>query len=85
MDKAREKIQGQMIPKGPHVIRHLALPTEGCSLEWIEAEMNTMDSEMAGAASWRLGKLSGAVYRAYSLVLKTQVNLILTGVRRRRR
>jgi sphinganine-1-phosphate aldolase len=63
MGKAREKIEGQMIPKGPNVIRHLALPIEGHSLEWIEEEMGTMDSEVTGAANWRLGKLSGAVYR----------------------
>jgi len=62
MNKAREGIEKSMIPKGPNVIRHLVLPKEGHSLEWIEEEMNTMDNELT-SANWRLGKLSGAVYR----------------------
>ncbi|KAF8585929.1 PLP-dependent transferase [Ramaria rubella] len=61
MAKAREGIVNRMVPKGPNVIRHLALPSEGRSIEWIEQEMNNMDSESSGA-NWRLGKLSGAVY-----------------------
>ena len=62
MGKARESIESKMIPKGANVIRHLTLPAEGKSLEWIEKEMDTMDSEVKGA-NWLQGKLSGAVYR----------------------
>jgi sphinganine-1-phosphate aldolase len=62
MDKAKLDIEKKMLPKGPAVTRHLALPAEGKSPEWILQEMVKMDEEM-GNPSWRLGKLSGAVYR----------------------
>lgn len=62
MGKARESIESKLIPKGANVIRHLTLPVEGKSPAWIEKEMDNMDSEVEGA-NWRLGKLSGAVYR----------------------
>jgi sphinganine-1-phosphate aldolase len=62
MAKAKAQIEHRLIPKGPKVIRHLSLPAEGQSPDWIEKEMNSMDSEASGA-DWRLGKLSGAVYR----------------------
>ena len=64
MGKARESIEAKLLPKGAAVIRHLTLPAEGKSAEWIEKEMDIMDSEMEGA-NWRLGKLSGAVYREF--------------------
>lgn len=64
MAKAKAQIENRMIPKGPKIIRHLTLPNEGQSPEWIEKEMTNMDSEMSGA-DWRLGKLSGAVYREH--------------------
>lgn len=64
MAKAKDEIERKMIPKGPNVIRHLILPADGQSLEWIGKEMDNMDSEVEGA-NWRLGKLSGAVYREH--------------------
>jgi len=62
MDKAKLDIENKMLPKGADVIRHLAIPAEGKSAEWILEEMIKMDQEM-GNASWKSGKLSGAVYR----------------------
>lgn len=62
MGKAKLDIENKMVPQGAGVTRHLALPLEGKSAEWILAEMIKMDEEM-GAPSWKLGKLSGAVYR----------------------
>ncbi|KAF8971234.1 sphinganine-1-phosphate aldolase [Flammula alnicola] len=63
MDKAKLDIEDRLVPKGANVTRHLALPSEGQSLEWILQEMDKMDTEMGGSGnSWREGKLSGAVY-----------------------
>ncbi|KAJ6625827.1 PLP-dependent transferase [Mycena sp. CBHHK59/15] len=62
MDKAKLDIEDKLVPKGMDVTRHLALPAEGQTTEWILAEMDKMDNELASAASWRNGKLSGAVY-----------------------
>ncbi|KAG1725430.1 PLP-dependent transferase [Suillus paluster] len=56
MDKARLDIEDKLVPKGATVSRHLALPEEGKSLEWILSEMTKMDGELGH------GKLSGAVY-----------------------
>jgi sphinganine-1-phosphate aldolase len=63
MDKARIDIENKLIPKGADVTRHLALPEQGQTPEWILAEMDTMDNEMGSGTSWKAGKLSGAVYR----------------------
>lgn len=62
MNQAKLGIEERLVPKGPNVVRHLALPEEGKPLEWILAEMEKMDSENQHSTSWRLGKLSGAVY-----------------------
>ncbi|KAJ7072019.1 pyridoxal phosphate-dependent transferase [Mycena amicta] len=62
MEKAKLDVEDRLVPKGPNVTRHLALPSEGQSLEWILAEMDTMDNEMSHLSSWRQGKISGAVY-----------------------
>lgn len=62
MDKARLDIEGKLVPQGADVSRHLVLPDEGKSVEWILAEMKKMDGEL-GHADWKHGKLSGAVYR----------------------
>jgi len=65
MAKAKQDIEGKLVPKGPSVIRHLALPLEGQSPEWIANEMERMDVEtggMNGNTAWKNGKLSGAVY-----------------------
>ncbi|KAF9507083.1 hypothetical protein BS47DRAFT_1373986 [Hydnum rufescens UP504] len=54
MGKAQTQIEDKLIPSGPDVVRHLALPSSGHDLQWILSEMDAMDSE--------LGRLSGAVY-----------------------
>ena len=65
MDKAKLDIENRLVPKGATVVRHLALPAEGKSFEWIIAEMDKMDEELGGKRGvWNEGKLSGAVYRA---------------------
>lgn len=70
MDQARLDIEKRLVPQGANVTRHLALPSEGKSLEWILQEMEKMDTELGTTTdSWRDGKLSGAVYRAYPLGL----------------
>ncbi|KIK69113.1 hypothetical protein GYMLUDRAFT_91502 [Collybiopsis luxurians FD-317 M1] len=61
MDKARLGIEQSLVPQGADVVRHLTLPAEGQSLEWILAEMDTMD-EQSGTSEWKRGKVSGAVY-----------------------
>ncbi|KAJ7594522.1 pyridoxal phosphate-dependent transferase [Mycena floridula] len=61
MGKAILDIEDKLIPKGAEVIRHIALPEDGKSLEWIMSEMDKMDNEL-GHANWKVGKLSGAVY-----------------------
>jgi hypothetical protein len=63
MDKAKLDIENRLVPKGAEVARHLTLPAEGQSPQWILAEMEKMDGELGAHASWRHGKLSGAVYR----------------------
>lgn len=64
LGKAKLDIEKKLVPSGPEVVRHLALPDSGKSLEWIREEMDKMDKEMGSSTSWKLGKLSGAVYRA---------------------
>lgn len=67
MSKARLDIEDKLIPKGKNVVRHLSLPSQGKSWDWILEEMNTMDAEMGGSLEpWAQGKLSGAVYRTLS-------------------
>lgn len=63
MGKAKLDIENKLVPKGPNVVRHLALPEESRSLEWILAEMEKMDQEHQHTSDWRGGKVSGAVYR----------------------
>jgi len=63
MDKAKLDIENKLIPKGAGVTRHLTLPAEGRSSEWIIAEMDKMDRESSAHSDWRNGKLSGGVYR----------------------
>ena len=65
MDKAKLDIERRLVPEGANVVRHLSLPSQGKSLDWILAEMDKMDTELDDSApeQWRLGKLSGAVYR----------------------
>jgi sphinganine-1-phosphate aldolase len=60
---ARVEIERKLIPQGKDVVRHLALPKEGCTLEWILDSMEQMDQEAPSHTDYREGKLSGAVYR----------------------
>ncbi|KAJ7646954.1 pyridoxal phosphate-dependent transferase [Roridomyces roridus] len=62
MDKARLDIENSLVAKGADVTRHLSLPAEGHTPEWILAEMEKMDQEMGKPNTWKAGKLSGAVY-----------------------
>jgi len=60
---AVRKVEESLVPRGPHVIRHLALPHQGRTPEWIVQEMDRMDREGPSKSdAWKLGKLSGAVY-----------------------
>jgi sphinganine-1-phosphate aldolase len=62
MAKAKLDIESKLITTGPNVVRHLSLPMQGRTKEWIDAEMAKMDEESGGGDKWKLGKLSGAVY-----------------------
>ncbi|KAF8313111.1 hypothetical protein DL93DRAFT_1201412 [Clavulina sp. PMI_390] len=62
MAKARLDIENKMVPSGPSVTRHLALPKMGHTPEWIKEEMDRMDREANSDCDWKQGKLSGAVY-----------------------
>jgi sphinganine-1-phosphate aldolase len=62
MGKAQTQIEDKLIPSGPDVVRHLALPSSGHDLQWILSEMDAMDSELGQSPDWRHGRLSGAVY-----------------------
>ena len=64
MEFARGEIDRKLLPQGEGVVRHLALPSKGCTLEWILDEMEQMDREAPKITDYRDGKLSGAVYRA---------------------
>ncbi|KAF8828699.1 hypothetical protein HHX47_DHR3000134 [Lentinula edodes] len=61
MDKAKLDIEQSLCPQGADVVRHLSLPAEGQTLEWILSEMDTMDQQ-SGTLDYRRGKISGAVY-----------------------
>jgi sphinganine-1-phosphate aldolase len=67
MEAARADIDRKILPQGKDVVRHLALPRRGCTLEWILDAMNQMDQEGPSLTDYREGKLSGAVYRAQFL------------------
>lgn len=65
MAKATKDIEDKLVRRGPTVVRHLSLPEEGQSPEWILEEMERMDVETGGTSGnthWQTGKLSGAVY-----------------------
>ncbi|KAJ3726910.1 PLP-dependent transferase [Lentinula raphanica] len=61
MDKAKLDIEQSLCPQDADVVRHLSLPPEGQSLEWILTEMDKMDHQ-SGSLEWKRGKISGAVY-----------------------
>jgi len=58
-------IEQQILPQGKDVVRHLEIPKQGCTLEWILDAMEQMDREAPSRTITGTGKLSGAVYRAY--------------------
>ncbi|KAI0268820.1 PLP-dependent transferase [Gloeopeniophorella convolvens] len=62
MDAAKQDIDRMLIPKGDKVVRHLALPEHGRTLDWILGEMEQMDKEAPSHTNYKDGKLSGAVY-----------------------
>ncbi|KAL1746434.1 pyridoxal phosphate-dependent transferase [Schizophyllum fasciatum] len=62
MDKAKLDIENKLVPKGPDVVRHLALPATGLSVDDVFAEMDKLDKEGLSHTDWSKGKLSGAVY-----------------------
>jgi sphinganine-1-phosphate aldolase len=65
MAKVRKDLEDKLAPRGSSFSRHVALPIEGHSAEWIEAEMSKMDGEQR-AVDWKDGRCSGAVYRKFS-------------------
>ena len=65
LDAARALIDRQLLPQGKDVVRHLELPKQGCTLEWILDAMEQMDREAPSHTDYKDGKLSGAVYRAH--------------------
>ena len=66
LDKVKVDIEDKLVPKGGEVTRHLALPAQGKSAEWILEEMARMDKALGAHTDWREGKISGAVYRTSS-------------------
>ncbi|KAI0728271.1 PLP-dependent transferase [Fomitopsis betulina] len=79
LKQARLDIEKGMVPEGPSVHRHLALPPTGQSAEWIAKEMQVMDNEAPGIhPDWREGKVSGAVYHGGDELTR----VILTAIER---
>ncbi|KZO98805.1 PLP-dependent transferase [Calocera viscosa TUFC12733] len=61
MAKVREDIEARIAPRGPGIVRHLAIPLEGKTPEWIDEEMERMDKQERGDF-WKEGKVSGGIY-----------------------
>ena len=80
--KARQDIITKLIPQGPNVTRHISLPSQGQSAQWVAEEMERMDAESENTGLWRQGKLSGAVYRTSTSLRGAQSDTL---TRRRRR
>ncbi|KAG1715776.1 hypothetical protein ID866_1400 [Astraeus odoratus] len=69
LSKVRHDIELKLMPQGEGISRHLALPPQGRSVQWILEEMDKMDEEAnrgkgenGNGVDWREGKISGAVY-----------------------
>jgi sphinganine-1-phosphate aldolase len=76
MAAARAEIARKLLPQGKGVVRHLALPKQSCTLEWILDAMEQMDQEAPSHTNYREGKLSGAVYRERaSMLLNTLLSV----------
>ena len=69
LDATRADIERQLVPQGKDVVRHLELPQQGCTLDWILDEMEHMDREGPSQTDYKDGKLSGAVYRAHHFLI----------------
>ena len=74
LSKVQQDIEAKLlVPQRGDVVRHLELPQQGHSAEWILEEMSKMDKETGagneskddGRVDWREGKVSGTVYRTY--------------------
>lgn len=65
--RARQDIVTKLVPQGPDVTRHISLPAQGQSAQWVAEEMEKMDAESENTGLWKQGKLSGAVYRMSTL------------------
>ena len=52
---AVQEIEDKLVRKGPGVVRHLALPPEGKSPQWILDEMDKMDKEVGESGNWKAG------------------------------
>ncbi|KZT62011.1 PLP-dependent transferase [Calocera cornea HHB12733] len=61
MAKVREDLEAKLAPRGPGIVRHLAIPLEGKTPEWIDEEMERMDKAERGDI-WKEGKVSGGIY-----------------------
>ncbi|EJU04158.1 PLP-dependent transferase [Dacryopinax primogenitus] len=61
MAKVRDDIEAKIAPRGPGIVRHLAIPLEGKTPKWIEDEMERMDKQERGDI-WKEGKMSGGIY-----------------------
>lgn len=68
LGKAKVDLEHKMVPQGPGVTRHLSLPVQGQTPEWITSEMAHMDVEGGAHVDWKDGKISGAIYRAFCAV-----------------
>ena len=76
LGKARLRIEQSMVPQGEKVERHLSLPPQGHTPEWIARAMDIMDAEAAHKSDWREGKVSGAVYRMSTQILLFDDNML---------
>ena len=85
LGEAYQKIEDGLIPKGPNVVRHLSIPPNGKSPEWILEEMDHMDKEKGGHANWEGGRMSGAVYRTSALFVYFTLVMTWECIFRRRR
>ena len=63
LGKAKLDIEKKLVPEGEGITRHLILPAQGQTAEWILQEMGKMDLEFEKNTNWKDGTLSGAVYR----------------------
>ncbi|KAI0320845.1 hypothetical protein OF83DRAFT_1102559, partial [Amylostereum chailletii] len=78
MGQAKASIQRSLIPQGPDVVRHLALPMSSRSLDDILADMEKMDTDGPSHTDYKEGKLSGAVYHEKNSCLVPSIDALRT-------